>query len=448
MFLRSHIAALLCFCCHATLAENVVSDTLLSNVDFRDATPAENVWDAWRWDPIRLPSSVRTDQPGMITLQGITSFLQSPFFPTQEDSSVSYKISAVVRGKGHVRIEAVWWDQKKSPASPHVEVVATNIALSKDFRRVEVTAHPARSAIFGQIRFVQQAETPDGVLTVARPAVQIVPRRFVPGELLLALDAAQPGDAPQQEWQDLTGLNRPFRVVGTPQHDRQREVFTIDSREDYFEGAVEDESRFDFDTAKSTGRTEPFTIILYATLDGPSHGGVINKLEVRKRDPNTGAMLDAPGWLLSLGWNEFGGERLEFHQMLNNLHDRIISRHGGTDSKLLSVQPGQMNLFVVHVPGDGVAGSIQMFMDGRLIPEKNVPWPGGSLSGRSIQNDVPLKIGGGIHFLAKGLPLFTGSIGFVEIWKGRGLWKGMTPEQYGKIRWNNGQPVRGLILER
>ena len=28
------------------------------------------------------------------------------------------------------------------------------------------------------------------------------------------------------------------------------------------------------------------------------------------------------------------------------------------------------------------------------------------------------------------------------------LREGMTPEQYGKIRWNNGQPVRGLILER
>ena len=157
-------------------------------------------------------------------------------------------------------------------------------------------------------------------------------------------------------------------------------------------------------------------------------------------------MLDAPGWMLQLVWGEFDSRRIELHQMLDNQHDRIISRHGGDDGQSLAVKPGEMRLFVVHVPGDGIGGNIQAFADGSRQPQRNFAWTGGALPNRSIRNDVPLRIGGGLPFLAKGHPLFTGSIGFVEIWRGRGLLEGMTPEQYGEFRWNIGQPLRGSMV--
>lgn len=429
------------------LAGPHASANLLPGADFTGADPAANVEEGWRWDPIREPSEVLVNQDGSVTLRGHEGYLRSPSFPTRRDSAFSYQVSAEVRGKGRMRIEAVWWDADRQPASPHVEVVLPDRPLSRKPARVTATAHPGADAVYGQVRFVQQSDTDDGLLAIRNPTVEVVSRRFEPGELLLLLDAAEPGDSPAQNWQDLAGLNRPFRVMGAPVHDPEKGVYGIDSRDEYFEGAVEDESRFDFDTAKATGRNDPFTIVVYASLDGPSHGAFINKLEVRKSDAQTGAMLDAPGWLLSLLWDEFNAQRVEFHQMLNNQHDRIISRHGGKDGQSLALQPGEMHLFVVHVPGDGIAGNIQAFVDGRRMPERNVPWAGGGLPKRSITNDVPLRIGGGLPFLAKGHPLFTGSIGFIEIWRGRGLLEGMTPEQYGESRWNHGRPVRGLIAK-
>ncbi len=434
-------------CCPASGTDHL-TDSILPDADFRNAKPQENITGGWRWDPIRQPSNVRVNENGSITLQGYQGFLHSPYFPTRHNTAVSYQISAQVSGKGEMRIETVWWDQHKGRAAPHIEVIATKIVLSEEPTRVEATAHPGSDAAYGQIRFVQQSTTPDGLLLLSQPAIHVVPRRFKPGDLLLALDAAQPGQSPTDHWQDLTGLNRPFQVIGAPLHDPQQKVYHIDGRENYFEGALEDESRFDFDTAQSTGHMEPFTLVVYASLDGLSHGGLINKVELRKSDPVTGAMLDAPGWFFKIGWDNIGTKFLEMHQMLNNLHNRSISKHGGTDGQNLSIQGGEMHLFVMHVPGDGIASNMKAYMDGSLVPEKNVPWPGGSLSKRSIKNDVPLRIGGGMPFQAKGHPLFTGSIGFIEIWKGRGLWKGMSPEQYGKTRWNNGLPTRGLILQQ
>ena len=65
---------------------------------------------------------------------------------------------------------------------------------------------------------------------------------------------------------------------------------------------------------------------------------------------------------------------------------------------------------------DGIAGNIQVYLDGSRTPEANRPWTGGSLPGnRSIRNDVPLRIAGGLPFMAGDHPFFTGTIGFVEV---------------------------------
>jgi hypothetical protein len=430
----------------ALLTAHQAPANLLPNSDFAGADPTANILEGWRWDPIQLPNEVQMNNDGSATMTGRKGFLRSPRFPTRRDTTVSYQVSAEVHGKGRLRIETIWWDEKGRPASPHVEIILSGHVLAEQPARIEALAHPGGNAAFGQVRYIQDSDSDDGLLVLRQPAVEVVPRRFEPGELLLRLDAAQPGDSPAEQWQDLAGVNRPFRIMGAPEHDPDKGVYRIDSRDEFFEGALEDESRFDFDTARATGRNDPFTVIVYASLDGPSFGSMLNKLDLRKSDPESGAMLDAPGWLLNLTWNEFGKKRVAFHQMLNNLHDRIISRHGGEDGQSLFVEPGAMHLFVVHVPGDGMAGNIQVFLDGSRLPKRNVPWEGGSLpKNRSITNDEPLRIGGGLPFIAKGKPLFTGTIGFVEIWKGRGLRDGMTPEAYGEFRWNNGRPERGLI---
>ncbi len=428
--------AILLLGCRAASASNILPDADLAGID-----PAANVEDGWRWDPVVTPNEVVVDG-GSVTIRGRKGFLRSPDFRTRLDPTLSYRIDAEVHGKGGLRIEAVWWNADRFPAAPHIEFV-TEFELTGTPKQIEAVAHPGGGAAIGQIRFIQTSASDDGLLVLRKPSVTVVPRRFEPGELLLALDAARPGPAPAQLWKDLSGRNRPFQVMGQPEHDPASGVYRITDRSAFFEGAVADEGRFDFDTARATGKNQPFTIVLYASLDGPSFGPLINKLHVREFAPN-GALKDAPGWLVQLTWNEFGLRRLGLHQMLDNLHDRIIART--PEGVHATAAPGQMHLFVIHVPGDGLGSSVQMFRDGGA-PLDNIPWPGGALSKRSVLNDAPLRIGGGMPFFAKGHPIFTGSIGFLEIWSGRGLLDGMSPQRYAQMRWNDGEPARGLITE-
>jgi hypothetical protein len=423
----------------------IAVENILPNSNFAGAAPQENVRNGWRWDPIILPSDVAVEANESITVRGREGFLTSPPVRTLRKTEYSYEISAEVSGKGSLRIEAIWWDTDSMPAAPHIEVAVPLQQLSGTPARVKGTVHPSNQASYGKVRFVQVSDEDDGILVIRSPRVEVMPRRFEPGTLLLSLDAAHPGDSPGDRWQDLTGLNQPFQVIGNPKLDRENGTYYIDSRDKYFQGAVADESRFDFDTARGTGKNEPFTLVIYSSLDGPCAGAFIHKLEPREIDEKTGAMLDVPGWMAVIRWDEFGEKGVDVHQMIDNAHARMISRHPSPDNQGFIMEPGEMQLFVIHVPGDGLAENVQVFHNGKNSPERNMPWTGGSLPKQSIANDAPLCITGCIDFFAKGNLLFNGAIGFVEIWSGRGLLEGMSPGQYGTFRWNQGSPERGLI---
>ena len=422
------------------------SENLLSDPGFKNADPTANVADGWRWDPIRLPSNIELGE-NSATLTGKKGFFRSPLFSTREDAAISYKVSSKGSGRGMGRVEAIWWTADGQTTAPHTETVIEDTVLSAKAAIIEGAAHPSGTAARGQIRFVQHAEEGNGILQLGNPTVEAIPRRFEPGILLLHLDAAEPGGSPESEWVDLSGKNQPVKAIGSPMHDAAAGIYRINSRADYFKGAAADASRFDFDTARALGHKNPFTIVAYASLDGPAAGIFMNKLEIRKLDPDAGAMVDAPGWIYTLGWDEFNNRRIEFHQMLDNMHQRNISRHGGDNGMKANLTAGQMHLIVLHVPGDGVAGNIQAYIDGSREVESNVPWNGGTLPKKSIVNEAPLQIGGGLHVhgLLGEQPLFDGTIGFIEIWSGRGLLEGMSPQAYGKHRWNGGNPKRGRV---
>jgi len=169
---------------HASSAEN-----LLPHSDFAGADPQANVEEGWRWDSVRAPSDFALSDDGSVTLTGGKGFLRSPSFPTRQDSALSYVIGADVHGRGAMRIEMIWWNRNRKPASPHVEVALHEHALSEDPQRIEATAHPEGGAVFGQVRFVQSSEDDDGLLVIRSPSVEITERYFEPGLLLLALES-------------------------------------------------------------------------------------------------------------------------------------------------------------------------------------------------------------------------------------------------------------------
>ncbi|MEE3372946.1 MAG: hypothetical protein VX346_26675 [Planctomycetota bacterium] len=388
----------------------------------------------WRWDAVRAPSAARVDETrGTITLRGGRTFLSSVPFSVKPEKL--YRIAIQAAGTGKVALECLWWTAAGLPASPHRSLVSAVRAVNRRGERMGGVVEAPVTAQTGQVRIIVM----DGVMVLRSAGVRATTEKLPAGHLLLALDAAQPGDQAPASWRDLTGRNVDLKSHGDPVLNTATKAFQFDGQDDYFSGSSRDANRFNFVTEVEAGlgNGTPFTVVVYARLSGRSASATVTKL----------ADVKTVGWLVGVDLDEFGGSRINAAQQVDNQFNRSIARFpGGAESPTasLGLDDGRFHLVVVHFSGTGDARSTRSYLDGAVQHISNDPWPSGNLHAGSVRTDAPLRIGGGVPSMT--MP-FQGEIGFIEIWRGERLLDGMSCSQYGRFRWNGGKPLRGRITQ-
>ena len=406
-----------------------VNDTTFPGGDPTAFTPR-----GWRWDAVRAPSSARVDETsGTIVLRGGHTFLSSGPFPVKPESF--YRIGVKASGTATVALECLWWNEKGLPANPHRSQVCAARAVNRRGERVEGNVEAPVTAHTGQVRIV----VTDGEVVIGSPGIRATTVQIPPGDLLLALDAAQPGDRAPARWRDLTGRNVDLEAHGQPVLNTNRKAFQFDGQDDYFVGSSRDATHFDFATEVGAGLGQgvAFTVVVYARLTGRSSSATVTKL----------ADVKTVGWLVGMDLDEFGNSRISAAQQVDNQFNRSIARFpGGAESSTpsLGIADGRFHLLVVHFSGVGDPRSTRAYLDGAAKHVNNDPWPSGNLHAGSVHTDAPLRIGGGVPSMS--VP-FQGEIGFVEIWRGERLLDGMSCSQYSRFRWNSGKPLRGRVTQ-
>ncbi|MBI4582497.1 MAG: hypothetical protein HY717_00495 [Planctomycetes bacterium] len=255
----------------------------------------------------------------------------------------------------------------------------------------------------------------------------------IPG-LLLHLDAAAPGANPPLEWQDLSGNNLPFRMVGpgSVNYDDAAEAYTFSgvrgASDGFFTSTGGDEMNFDFE--ELPGSAVPFTVTAFFRLNNPEPPvdqplALMGKLRQSQQ-----------GWFLAPfegdGFDRFdvvgqgvGGDRWYYRDQTDP------NTHWGDGI--------DWHLAVVAVDGSGLADGVKVYLDGGIEPLSNTVIVQDDLASSTL-NDEPLRVGGSPRDDGT-FSIFDGSIGFIEIWSGN-LVQGLTPAEYSEVRWNNGVPLR------
>ena len=260
-------------------------------------------------------------------------------------------------------------------------------------------------------------------------------------ELLLSLDARQPGASPGSQWEDLSGNNAPFTSNGNPVHNAGSGIYTF-SRNGLFTGNVANESLYDFDTdVAGPGQGDPYTVVIYAGIEGnQGREGMINKLD--------SAGGNSTGWHTGLSQDEFGLNNVFTEQRVQNGNRAIIRTPGSAADPPpntlsgIGVTASVLNLYVLHISGSG-SGSAQadVYINGGTAQAAETVFPFETLNSGSILNNDPLRIGGQLAHIAisKG---FVGDIRFIEIWSGATA-KDMSPADYSAWRFANLAVVMG-----
>jgi hypothetical protein len=168
-------------------------------------------------------------------------------------------------------------------------------------------------------------------------------------DLLLSLDAREPGISPATQWQDLSLNNAPFVSNGSPVYNAGAGTYTFNYN-GLFTGNVADESLFDLDSNQGTGPT-PFTVVFYASVNGnESRPGMINKL----------ATSQDTGWSAGLSQDEFGVKNAWGELRTHDNNNRTIVKVPGDAADPfpnsldhIGVTAAVLNLYVMHFSGKG-----------------------------------------------------------------------------------------------
>jgi hypothetical protein len=251
-------------------------------------------------------------------------------------------------------------------------------------------------------------------------------------ELILSLDARDPGSSPSTQWVDLSEKNAPFTSNGNPMYNGGAGTYTFNYN-GLFTGSTADESLFDFDTDQGSGAT-PFIVVFYAGVKGNmSLAGMINK---------QADSLDF-GWNTGLSQDGFGLNNVHNELRTDDNNNRTIVRTPGSTAdpypntlSAIGVTATALNLYVVHFSGAGQEpGAADVYINGSTNAAHEVVYSFATLSGTSILNDEPLRIGGTTDHVSSSQG-FRGDIQFLEIWTG-GIINGMTPSEYSAWRFAN-----------
>jgi len=277
-------------------------------------------------------------------------------------------------------------------------------------------------------------------------------------DLLLSLDARQPGPNPSTEWADLSGMNQPFvggfdstlHPGGTnlPIHNLNGGPggvygpvyeFGGGGSVHWFESQGADQAKFNFPVPQCSGNP--------CTVDPNGAMTVVAYFANETFADNTPFYSKGEGTSphqeITVFRNGFNDEAIMDVGFGNQPGHRAISQALATDD------PIKMDLWVFHFDGTGSGHNFEIYYDGSTT---NI---GSGLSGNDFMsqgsyngNSNSLHIGSRI-----GLPSidkqFFGDIQFVEVYSGTSIdnhnVSGMTPAQYSAYRFANlGQIVSNV----
>ncbi|MBI4582494.1 MAG: hypothetical protein HY717_00480 [Planctomycetes bacterium] len=329
--------------------------------------------------------------------------------------------SASHDGDGGTQGLAYSWEKVSGPGGDAI------VAAAQAVTKVTFTQ-------FGEYIYRLTVDDRQAANNTASAEVQVVVLPEVPNpipDLLLHLDAAAPGPEPSLEWQDLSGKNLPFRMAGpgSVAYDDGGDAYAFSGvrgvTDGFFQSAISDEANFDFEGLP--GSAVPFTAVAYFRLNNTSDQtlALLGKLQPSQQ-----------GWFVA----PFEGDGFD--------HFDVVGQGGGgdrwyyrdrTDPNTKWGDGTDWHLAVVAVDGSGHAGGVAVYLDGSATPLANTAIVQDDLASSTL-NDEPMRVGGLPRFDGT-FKTFDGSIGFIEIWSGNSP-KGLTPAEYSKARWNNGDPFR------
>ena len=248
-------------------------------------------------------------------------------------------------------------------------------------------------------------------------------------ELVLSLDARNPGPSPATQWQDLSGTNQPFTGgsyggAGLPTYNAGSQVYEFGrgAALHWFECAAADEDNFDFPASGYPNPANPagaVTIVAYLDNTGYSANNAFYAKGIGT-GPHQWLSVNYEGTdiaYMDVGYNNQSG-------------DRAMAYTPG-----LSATSG-LQLWVFHFDGSGFGGNFEAYVNGGAtnvathLPGNSAmysPYTGGS---------DPLHIGSPAGVTNPEGGRFFGDIQFVEVWSG-GAAGGMSPSEYSVWRGQN-----------
>ena len=247
-------------------------------------------------------------------------------------------------------------------------------------------------------------------------------------ELVLSLDARQPGASPGTQWEDLSGTNQPFTAAsgtgGLPVYNSTAEVYEFgrSAQIHWFECAAEDEDKFDFPANHWQQPANPagqVTIVAYMNntgftdnncFYGKGQGHLAHQwVTVVREGPTDDATYMDVG---------FG----------NGVAERAMSRSQTTDT-------GLMELWVFHFDGSGYGSNFETYLNGGTSNLASGLGGNNAMEGTYSGNADPLHIGSPLG-LTNPDRRFFGEIQFIEVWSGPTA-GGMSPADYSEWRGQN-----------
>ena len=245
-------------------------------------------------------------------------------------------------------------------------------------------------------------------------------------ERILYIDAAEPGDDPENIWADLSASGYDFAHAAGSAATYNAANLSYDFVNTSSMVGLGDESIFDFDTAWETGwdspegeNATPFTIVAFISQLGPGGDGQWGIVSKAKMIPGE----HFKGWSLKGGGGD--GKNYSLNMQPGNNTDRHYLRctAGYSNSAML--------LTMSH-DGTGETSGTNFYIDGVKRNEFN--FNENALFG-SIRNNNPLILGANPD-LGQGGKGWQGSMFFIEIHD-----TVLTPEEVDE-RWNGGDVLR------
>ena len=253
-------------------------------------------------------------------------------------------------------------------------------------------------------------------------------------ELILYLDARDPGADPNTQWKDLSGNNQAFTAAtstgGLPVYNAASGVYEFGrgGQHSWFASAAADEDRFDFPSSAWSDTPDPngkVTIVVHMATVVSSWSGspIVSKGNINTADSaHQWVKVVADGTIVPQ--MEIG--------LLPQSGDRAFAS-GGTGDPAGS----DLKLLVFHFDGQNSAsdGDWKCYYNGGTT---NVMGPVGGNANWGSQyfgNDEPLRIGSALGTNEDSR--FFGDIRSIEIWSGDTCYQGMSPADYSAWRGAN-----------